>query len=323
MKATDIVSRKIIFSQSNQCKIFGIRRKSPTFLVRPKEKKRVHKKFLNVKTYYVGSVQPHSEELLMESKSKLYEMAERDKERMMLEAAKNKVESYIYKIKNKLSDDEESMEKFATEKERTNVQQLADKAEDWLYDDGSSADLATMEAKFEELAVPFEAILTRIREAADRPKALEALNKKLSDVENLMVQWETSKPQITTEERESVLKLVDDVRKWVEEKEKAQAKAKDYETPTYMSSEIPVQFVPIESLVVKLGRKPKPKPVKNETDTNSTTTNEFNATSTNSTVLDDDNGTTTTTPTNANDTETTNTTTNEEIPTEGGIADEL
>ena len=271
-----------------------------------------------METYYVGSVQPHSEELLIESSAKLYEMAERDKDRMMLEAAKNKVESYIYKIKNKLSDDEETMEKFATEKERTNVQQLAEKAEDWLYDDGSTADLATLEAKYEELSVPFEAILTRIRESVDRPKALEDLNKKLTDVENLMVQWETSKPQINSEEREAVLKLVDDVRKWVEEREKAQAKANNHDDPTYMSVEIPVQFVPVESLVVKLGRKPKPKPVKNETDpnNNSTTTSEFNATATsNTTILEDDDNTTATTTTadTANDTDT----------TEGGIADEL
>ena len=310
--------------KSNQCKIFGIRRKSPTFLVRTKEKKRVHKKSLNVETYYVGSVQPHTEELLIESRTKLYEMAERDKERMMLEAAKNKVESYIYKIKNKLSDDEETMEKFSTEKERTNVQQLAETAEDWLYDDGSTADLATLEAKYDELSVPFEAILTRIRESADRPKALEDLNKKLTDVENLMVQWETSKPQITSDERESVLKLVDGVRKWVEEKEKIQSKANDHDDPTYMSAEIPIQFVPIESLVVKLGRKPKPKPIKNETDTN-----EFNVTSSTNTTILEDNTTSATTGSTANDTATTTPTTNdtttakEEIPVEGGIADEL
>ena len=251
-------------------------------------------------------------------------MAERDKERMMLEAAKNKVESYIYKIKNKLSDDEETMEKFSTEKERTNVQQLAETAEDWLYDDGSTADLATLEAKYDELSVPFEAILTRIRESADRPKALEDLNKKLTDVENLMVQWETSKPQITSDERESVLKLVDGVRKWVEEKEKIQSKANDHDDPTYMSAEIPIQFVPIESLVVKLGRKPKPKPIKNETDTN-----EFNVTSSTNTTILEDNTTSATTGSTANDTATTTPTTNdtttakEEIPVEGGIADEL
>ena len=316
-----VVSKRSHFvpSKSNECKIFGIRHKSPTFLVRTKEKKRVHKKSLNVETYYVGSVQPHSEELFIESSAKLYEMAERDKDRMMLEAAKNKVESYIYKIKNKLSDEEETMEKFATEKERTNVQQLAEKAEDWLYDDGSTADLATLEAKYDELSVPFETILTRIRESVDRPRALEDLSKKLTDVENLMVQWETSKPQITSDEREPVLKLIDDVRKWIEEKEKIQSKANHYDDPTYLSVEIPIQFVPIESLVVKLGRKPKPKPVKNETDTNSTTTNEFNVTSSMNTTILDDNTTATTGTAN----ETAQNATNDTNKAEGGIADEL
>lgn len=115
--------------------------------------------------------------------------------------------------------------------------------------------------------------------------------------------------------------------KWVEEKEKIQAKAKDYEDPTYVSVDIPVQFVPIESLVVKLGRKPKPKPVKSETDTNSTTTtDEFNATSTNSTILEDDtNATTTTTNTTSttNDDADADANAKEEIPAKGGIIDEL
>ena len=45
---------------------------------------------------------------------------------MMLEESKNKVESYIYKIKNKLVDDEETMEKFATKKQRDEIRKLLD-----------------------------------------------------------------------------------------------------------------------------------------------------------------------------------------------------
>jgi hypothetical protein len=252
---------------------------------------------------------------------KLYEMAKRDKDRMMLEEAKNKVESYIYKIKNKLSDDEETMMKFATEKERTNIQELAEKAEDWLYEDGSSADLVTMETKYEEISELFEKILLRIKESEDRPKALEDINKKLTDVENLIVQWETTKPQITSEERESVVKLIDIVRKWIDEKEAIQSKANDNDDPTYLSTDIPKQFIPIETLVSKLSRKPKPKPPpKNETNSTNTTTMEFNATSTNETVVGNETATATDTSTNTTDGETTN---NTEIPVKGGIDDEL
>ena len=315
---------------TNPFKIFGIRRHSPTFITTQKEKKRIHKKSLSVQTYYVGQIQPHSPEIFIESSTKLNELALRDKERMMLEEAKNKVESYIYKIKNKLSDDEETMEKFATEEERSTVLSLADKAEDWLYDDGSTADLATMEDKFVEISTLFERILVRIAESTARPKAIDALNKKITDVENLLVKWEETKPHITVEERESVIKLVDDVRKWIEEKEAGQAKLKDSDDPSYLSAEIPLQFKPIEVAVVRLDRKPKPKPPpKNETEsTNSTETNatssSTNETATNETSTNETMTTNETDDTIGNNTDATNSSDSKsEIPVNGGLEDEL
>ena len=219
----------------------------------------------------MGRVQPHSAELLAESKAKLLAMAERDKARMMLEESKNKVESYIYKIKNKLVDDEETMEKFATKKQREEVHKLAENAEEWLYEDGYHADLATMEDKYAELSVPFEKILLRISESKNRPAAAEALGKKLSEIETLMEKWSESKPQVTEEERKEVLDKVKVAREWIVGKEKAQSKKKPHEDPVFLSSEVPLQLKPIEAILVRLNRKPKPKPLKKET--NETTTN--------------------------------------------------
>merc|ERR1712125_14104 len=87
-------------------------------------KKKVHKQTLNVKSYYEGRVQPYSTEIMTESKAKMDELARKDKERQMLEEARNKVESYIYKIKNKLVDDEENIGKVTTESQREEVSKL-------------------------------------------------------------------------------------------------------------------------------------------------------------------------------------------------------
>ena len=192
---------------------------------------------------------------------------------MMLEESKNKVESYIYKIKNKLVDDEETMEKFATKKQRDEIRKLAEDAEEWLYEDGYHADLATMEDKYAELSVPFEKIVLRISESKKRPAAVEALEKKLSEIEALMEKWIEAKPQVTEDERKEVLGQVKVVREWIAGKEKAQSKKKPHEDPVYLSSEVPLQLKPIEAILVRLNRKPKPKPPKKETnETNATTT---------------------------------------------------
>lgn len=212
---------------------------------------------------------------MAESKAKLAELERKDRERVMLEEARNKVESYIYLIKNKLIDDEEAIGMVSTEEQRAELSKLAADAEEWMYDDGYNADLATMEDKYAELSVPAEKVFFRVSEGTARPEAIKALQTKLSKVEDLMKKWETTMPQVTEEERADVLAKVEDVRKWISEKEEAQSKLDASEEPAFKSEDVPSQSKPIETLVARLNRKPKPKPEKknetksegNETDT--------------------------------------------------------
>lgn len=240
---------------------FGVRPTRPAFV---KEKKKVHKKSLTVATYYVGKVQPYSPELLEESRSKLEAMDSADKERIALESSKNKVESYLYKIKNDLIDKAESLEKVSTEEQREEVKKLADAAEEWLYEDGYAADLATMEDKYAELSIPYEKILLRLSELKARPAAMTKLSERLTEIESIVASWEKSMPQITEEEKTGVLDLVEGARKWMEEKEAEQAAKAAHEEPAFLSEIVPSQSKPIERMVVKLSKKPKPKPEKKE-----------------------------------------------------------
>jgi hypothetical protein len=229
---------------------------------------------------------------MAESKAKLAELERKDRERVMLEEARNKVESYIYRIKNKLIDDEANIAKVSTEAQREEISKLAVDAEEWMYEDGYKADLATMEDKYAELSVPAEKIFFRVEQVEKRPEAFAALRAKMQKVEELMKKWETTMPQVTEEERTEVLGKVEEVKKWIGEMEEAQAKADPTAEPVVKSEDVPGQSKSIEALVTRLSRKPKPKPEKknetktegNETkaDANETTTegNESNASET-------------------------------------------
>lgn len=235
---------------------------------------------MSFESYNIGRVRPHTADELAASKAKLLALAKKDKERMMLEEARNNVESYIYKIKNKLVDDEDTMSKFATKKERENVSNLASKAEDWMYEDGYSADLTTMEAKFLELSEPFEKILLRVSESTARPEAVAELEKKLLDVEELMKKWETTKPHVTEDERKEVLDKVGAAKEWLKDANKKQSKKKDHDDAAFLSEEVAPQLRPIESLVVRLSKKPKPKPEKKKEDEKQAAESEENTTAT-------------------------------------------
>lgn len=258
-----------------------------------KEKKRVHRKSLDVKISYVTRVRPHTVEELAASKEKLLSMAQRDKERMLLQESKNKVESYIYKIKNKLIDDEEVVASVTTEEQREEVSQLARDAEMWLEDDGYDADLATMDAKYTELSSPFEKILLRINELTARPAALEAMEKKFKEIEDLMVLWNTTKPHITDVEKDMVLKQVTQIREDISKKVEEQSLLKPHEEPVLVSTDLPEKTKLVETLIVALSSKKPPAPKKDKKKKgkkNATTTVDINATNADF-IFEDDNST--------------------------------
>ncbi len=209
---------------------------------------------LTVTAYDVGKIQPYSTQLLQESKAKLLEIERKDKERVLLEEARNKVEGYIYHIKNKLVDAEDAIAKVSTEEQRTEISKLAEDAEEWMYDDGAKAGLDEMVAKYAELSTPAEKIFLRVSETTARPEAIVTLQAKLTKIEELMTKWETTMPQVTKEERDDVLEKVANVRKWISEKEDAQAKLGPTEEPAFLSSDVAVQSKPAESLVASLSR---------------------------------------------------------------------
>jgi len=247
-------------------------KKKKTKLVE-KEKKRTHKKSLDVASYHVGKVQPLSNDLIEEYKSNIATLAELDKQRVLLEEAKNKLESYFYHVKNKLLDEEEKIAKISTEEQREELMKLSRDAEDWLFDEGDTADLETIQAKYDELAVPAEKVWFRLKEMTERPAAVKALNEKLVEIEEKFTLWVTNLTHITEEEKSDVHSKIEDARKWLSDKVDAQAEKDGHEDPVFTSEEVPLQTKPIQKLIAKLSKKPKPKPPKvekNDTQSNST-----------------------------------------------------
>lgn len=214
-------------------------------------------------TQHKGKIQPLSPELVEASRAKLSALAEKDKLRILREETRNKLESYIYKIKNTIQD-VEGIKEVSTEEQLQECMDLAMAAQEWMDDDGYGADIPTMEQKYSTLSEPFEKILFRYKEKEARPAAVAALQKQLVDIEKLMENWATSKPQVTEAERSEVLEEVEVVRKWLVEKESEQAAKEPHEEPAFASTDVPKMIRTTEKKVLQLSKKPKPKPPKKE-----------------------------------------------------------
>jgi len=238
-----------------------------------KEKKRVHRKALDVESYQVGKIQPLSKDLIEEYKSNIAELAELDRQRVLLEESKNKLESYFYYVKNKLIDDEDNIAKVSSEEQREELSKLAMEAEDWLFDEGDTADVETIQAKYDDLATPAEKVWFRLKEMTERPAAVKALNEKLVEIEEKFTKWVTDLTHITEEEKSDVYSKIESARKWLSDNVDAQAEKAGHEDPVFTSDEVPLQTKPVQKLIAKLTKKPKPKPPKvekKETEKNST-----------------------------------------------------
>lgn len=90
-----------------------------------------------------------SSEKLNQLIEKENEMFAQDKLVAETEDRKNALEEYIYTLRGKL---DEEYSKFASDAEKTKLQGMLAKAEDWLYDDGYDSTKAKYIAKYEELA---------------------------------------------------------------------------------------------------------------------------------------------------------------------------
>lgn len=225
---------------------------------------------------------------LAESRDKLAALDYEDRQRKAKEAALNELEGYVYKVKNRLMDDEAELSKVSTEEQRTTLQELVSVTSEWIDDEaGPNTELTVYREKLTDLKFPAEAMFKRLSELTDRPAAVAKAREQLVGVKTTVGKWVDTMPQVTDEEKSKLLDLVEKASTWIDDKEEAQSKKPAHEDPVFDSADVMPQLKTIGLTFEKLLRKPKPpppKPSKNETvtvnGTNSTDGNETTAAAT-------------------------------------------
>lgn len=168
----------------------------------------------------------------------------------------------IYKMRSWLREDEnaEFVEADTLEERIDNLTAL----EDWLYEDGASANYSVYQDKYKELSKEFEKLETRKgwydQQDEFKNNTLTALDLYLEKVGKLS----ETKPWITDEELKDVIDKVDEIRKWFEallEKQEAAPKHKD---PLVKASDVMTKLEKLKKLYTKVSKKKKPKPPKEE-----------------------------------------------------------
>jgi hypoxia up-regulated 1 len=228
-----------------------------------KKKDRVLRKTLDVAYNYEATTPPQwTPDHIESSRSKLLALDAIDRQRREREAALNSLEGYMYLVKNKLIDNAEELSSVSTDEVRQSVVSLCDETEEWLYGEGRDEGVAAYQRKEGEIKALAEPIFRRHSELTERPAVVAKTRKQIEGIRKRVKSWPETMPQITTNETEKMLGLVDKVEAWLDEREAEQSKKSAFDEPAFFSSDVAPQMKPVASLLDRLLKKPKPIPPK-------------------------------------------------------------
>ena len=101
-----------------------------------------------------------------------------DRSRRLREESLNTLEAFIYRVRDRLS--EESYIAASTDTERSKLESRLQLAADWLYGEGAEASQDDLKARLKELRGLFDPIELRKEEALKRPTAIQLLKEALN-----------------------------------------------------------------------------------------------------------------------------------------------
>ena len=163
-------------------------------------KKKLHRFPLKFARSDIGiELKPMSDRQKKQELKLLATMKKVDEERKAKEAAKNKLESSIYSLRESVfgEDVEDTLKKIATPTEIEDLKNQMDDNEEWLYGDGVHAPLSEYQARDQSQRKLADAILLRISEYPLREKFAAKLRSIMKESREMVDEWAKTKPWIT------------------------------------------------------------------------------------------------------------------------------
>ncbi|KAJ0962810.1 hypothetical protein J5N97_027932 [Dioscorea zingiberensis] len=222
-------------------------------------KKKTFRVPLKVVDKFTGPGKVLSKDALSEAKLRLEELNKKDAERRKTAELKNNLEEYIYSTREKLEDSLE-IAQVSTEQERQIFSEKLSEVQDWLYTDGEDASASEFKERLDLLKAIGDPIFFRLNELKERPTSCEYAQIYLSELQQIVSNWEKNKPWLPKDRIDEVLTEAEKVKTWLDQKETLQKKTPDFDAPAFTSAEVYLKVSKLQDKVASVNRIPKPKP---------------------------------------------------------------
>lgn len=200
-----------------------------------------------------------------ESKTLLKRIRTREEERLRMAEMKNKLESYVYRLKSEASDPDDR--KYLNETEAERFMAKSQEIDNFLFEGEvanitkENVEILTMEA--EDLA---QILHFRKVEARERPRVLELWQTFLTNCTEAIGKLKEERPWTPEEKLTELTEAVTAAKDTIADLAKQQAEAPLNADPVLKTADISAKVKDLTNKINKVGRIPKPKEPKNATD---------------------------------------------------------
>jgi len=217
------------------------------------------KRFKKIGVNVFRSTHAYSQEELNALIESEVNMAQQDRIIKETADARNALESYIYEMRDKVSD-YGIYKNFASETEKGKINKDLEDAENWLYDEGFDCAKGIYEERLKALLVDGNKVIFRHEEVQKRSDAEETCKKLINDYRAKLQSNDEKFAHIPDEEKLKAKGEVDECEKWLYGMINEQAAKNTSEDPVLTSSQIYERMTVMTKGYAAIMNKPKPPP---------------------------------------------------------------
>lgn len=230
---------------------------------------------------------PLSKEQKRESRSRLVAIDNAERAQRRREEERNQLESYIYKLRDVLQSDPETVFMvYSTTEERDALSNILAEVTSWMHEEAETADLSSLREKRSALEGKEHPIQNRVKEAQEWPQHLSDLQRALTAgrifikgaYENRTNDDPENPPLHSDEELENVRTLLEGTENWLQDALDANKDRPKHLDAPVKTWEMRSRGILLQDTVTKLTRRKAPKkPKRASTTTESKTSSSASA----------------------------------------------
>lgn len=148
---------------------------------------------------------------------------------------------------------------YVLEKEREAQIEKMNELEEWLYEEGASANFTTYGKKEKEILKKFDAYQGRKQFDKEITETIETTAATFADLESKLEELQETKTWIKEDVIKELTEKIAETKKWFEDKIAEQSKKAKHENPAMDSKEITNKLAKVTKFFLKVARTTKPR----------------------------------------------------------------